>query len=166
MVIAPRLLPGSGPGSTGGGALLAPGVGSPRPGCAGLASKSGWTSWLPQDTTSYPQFKQGQAAAWTELNQQAQADIPAGGTTVRDVWTGAAAPTDGSLSGLQSEVLQVGNWFGADVGDPASVQLVRGSGWEQRLHCGRLEGGGQRDAGRDLRRHKKWSSTSSRSSAR
>ena len=36
-----------------------------------LHGQSGWTSWLPQDTSSYPQLSGGEGAAWNELNSKA-----------------------------------------------------------------------------------------------
>jgi hypothetical protein len=106
------------------GAAPSSGVSS-APGCASLAGKSGWTSWLPQDTSSYPQFNpqsnQGQAAAWTELNSLArQANLigPASTSTVRDVWTGATAPTDDNLTNLNNGVLAFAGCTGLTSANP------------------------------------------------
>jgi hypothetical protein len=117
------------------------GGGSRVPGCGDLQGKSGWTSWLPQDTSSYPQFPStsncptgqvcGQAAAWAELNTQAQVVIPAGGSTLRDAWTGATAPTDDALASVKSEVLQVGGCSGQVSANPlvfSSCTVPAGSG--------------------------------------
>lgn len=79
---------------------------SPVPGCASLQGQSGWTSFLPQDTSSYPQFTGAQAAAWTQLNAMAAADNLIGpNTTVRSVWTGPDAPTDTQLDNLSNGLL-------------------------------------------------------------
>ena len=97
---------------------------TPAPGCAGLNGQSGWTSWLPQGTSSYPQFSQGQAAAWTELNslaRQANPPLigPASTSTVRDVWTGVTAPTDDDLTNLNSGVLGFAGCTGLTSANPA-----------------------------------------------
>jgi hypothetical protein len=84
------------------------GAASPVPGCASLQGRSGWTSWLPQDTSSYPQFTGGQAAAWGKLNSLAASpanNLIAPNTTVRDVWTGSVPPTDGQLANLRNGLL-------------------------------------------------------------
>jgi len=104
-----------------------PGSASPLPassvpGCASLQGKSGWTSWLPQDLSSYPQFTGGQAAAWTELNTLAQSYIPPGGTTVRDVWTGETAPTESNLTGLENGVLAFAGCTGQISANPLSYR--------------------------------------------
>ncbi len=90
---------------------------SPVPGCASLRGKSGWTSWRPQPipqasghpaVPAYPEFAGGQATAWTELNtlaRQAQLISSNPASTIRDVWTGATAPTDNTLSQLRSGLL-------------------------------------------------------------
>ena len=78
------------------------------PACASLQGKSGWTSWLPQDTSSYPPFTGSQAAAWATLNSLAAApanNLIAPNTTVRDVWTGNDPPTDGQLVNLRDGLL-------------------------------------------------------------
>ena len=98
-----------------------PGDDSPVPGCASLGGKSGWTSWLPQDTSSYPQFTGGQAAAWTELNALARnANLigPATTSTVRDAWTGTTAPTDGDLTNLENGVLVFAGCTGETSANP------------------------------------------------
>ena len=91
---------------------------SPVPGCGDLQGKSGWTSWLPQDTSSYPEFTGGQAAAWTELNTLAQGEIPPGGTTVRDVWTGETAPTESDLTNLENGVVAFAGCSGQTSANP------------------------------------------------
>ena len=114
-----------------------PGNDSPVPGCATLGGKSGWTSWLPQDTGSYPQFTGGQAAAWTELNALARnANLigPAATSTVRDAWTGTTAPTDGDLTNLENGAAGVRGLHRRDVGQPAHLQLMRGASGQQRVH--------------------------------
>ena len=91
------------------------------PGCASLQGQSGWTSWLPQNISSFPQFSGGQAAAWTELNTLArQANLigPASTSTVRDAWTGTTAPTDSDLSNLENGVLVFAGCTGETSANP------------------------------------------------
>ncbi|MFZ0040885.1 MAG: hypothetical protein WAK93_06250, partial [Solirubrobacteraceae bacterium] len=68
---------------------------------------SGWTSYLPQDTSSYPQFTGGQAAAFAALTSQAKSHgaIPLSDGSVRDVWTGENAPDTARLDNLESGIL-------------------------------------------------------------
>jgi hypothetical protein len=98
-----------------------PGGDSPVPGCADLQGKTGWTSWLPQDSGSYPQFTGGQAAAWTELNTRARhANLigPAPTSTIRDAWTGPTAPTDGDLTNLENGLLVFAGCTGETSANP------------------------------------------------
>ena len=93
------------------------------PGCARLHGQPGWTSWLPQDTSSYPQFTGGQAAAWTELNSQARdANPPLIGpgtaSTIRDAWTGTAAPTVNDMNNLLNGVLVFAGCTGETSANP------------------------------------------------
>jgi hypothetical protein len=85
-----------------------------------LHGSGGWTSWLPQDTSSYPQFTGGQLIAWSRLNTLAQGQIPPGGTTVRDVWTGATAPTASSLTNLENGILAFAGCTGTPGANPPS----------------------------------------------
>ena len=79
----------------------------------------GWTSFLPQDLSSYPQFSGGQAAAWTELNALARQGNLIGPTgTVRDLWTGATAPTDTDLTNLENGVLVFAGCTGQTSANP------------------------------------------------
>ena len=81
----------------------------------------GWTSFLPQDISSYPQFSGGQAAAWSELNTLARkANLigPNANSTVRDAWTGATAPTDNSLTNLENGVLVFAGCTGQTSANP------------------------------------------------
>ncbi len=92
---------------------------SPVPGCAGLHGQSGWTSFLPQDTSSYPQFTGAQAAAWTQLNAMAASDNLIGpNTTVRTVWTGPDAPTDTQLGNLSNGLLVLARCSGETSANP------------------------------------------------
>jgi hypothetical protein len=75
-----------------------------------LHGQSGWTSWLPQDTSSYPQLSGGEGAAWNELNSKAaQAALIGQGQTVRSIWTGNDAPTAKDLDDLQAGLLVFAN---------------------------------------------------------
>ena len=81
----------------------------------------GWTSFLPQDTSSYPQFTGGQAAAWTTLNTIARKMNligPSSNSTVRDAWTGATAPTDTTLTDLKNGVLVFAGCAGQTSANP------------------------------------------------
>ena len=73
-----------------------------------LHGNSGWTSWLPQDTTSYPAFPLGgQAAAFAALNAQAKQRglIGAADGSIRAAWTGENAPDQQALGNLQAGLL-------------------------------------------------------------
>jgi hypothetical protein len=93
-----------------------------------LHGSGSWTSWVPQDTSSYPQFPStascppgqlcGQAAGWEQLNALAKGQIPPGGTTVRDVWTGASAPTATDLTNLQNAILVFAGCTGQTSANP------------------------------------------------
>jgi hypothetical protein len=93
----------------------------------------GWTSFLPQDISSYPQFAGGQALAWTELNalaRQAKLIGPSPSGTVRDGWTGATAPTDNDLTNLENGVLVFAGCTGQTSANPptySSCALPAGS---------------------------------------
>jgi hypothetical protein len=91
------------------------------PGCASLQGKSGWTSWLPQGTSSYPQFTNGQAAAWTALNKLAHDDnlIAVREATVRDAWTVSNKPAD-QLMTLSSGIVLAAKCSGAKPGTPTT----------------------------------------------
>ena len=71
-----------------------------------LHGNGGWTSWLPQDVSSYPQFSGGQAAALDALNSQAQPLLPNGDNTVRAYLTDENAPSSESLVALESGILK------------------------------------------------------------
>jgi hypothetical protein len=76
----------------------------------------GWTSLTPQDPSSYPQFTGGgEAAAWNELNAQAQVAPPG---TVRDEWTNSPAPSDNQLTNLNNEILQFAGCTGETSANP------------------------------------------------
>jgi len=75
----------------------------------------GWTSLMPQDISSYPQFAGGQAAAWAELNTLAQYG-PSG--TVRDLWTAPTAPRDDDLTDLSNAVLVFAGCSGETSANP------------------------------------------------
>jgi hypothetical protein len=85
-----------------------------------LHGNSGWTSYLPQDTSSYPQFSGGQAAAFAALTSQAKSHgaIPANASSVRDVWTAENAPSDSELSALQQSILGFAGCSGSTDGNP------------------------------------------------
>jgi hypothetical protein len=85
-----------------------------------LRPGSGWTSWLPQDTSSYPQFTGGQAAAFTTLNTQARQAgvIPQGAGSVRDIWTQENAPSADQLNALQQGILRFAGCSGGAGGNP------------------------------------------------
>jgi hypothetical protein len=85
-----------------------------------LHGDSGWTSYLPQDTSSYPQFAGGRAAAFAALNAQAKSHgaIPSSDGSVRDVWTGENAPSRSDLSALQQAILGFAGCSGSPNGSP------------------------------------------------
>ncbi len=67
-----------------------------------LRGNSGWTSWLPQDTSSYPQFSGARAAAFTALTALAKQRglIPGDVSSIRDVWTAENPPPGQTLDDL------------------------------------------------------------------
>jgi hypothetical protein len=79
-----------------------------------LTANSGWTSYLPQDTSSYPQFSGGQAAAFQSLNTLAKQNGAIGrdDNTVRDFWTGQNAPDTDALQTLESRIAQLARCSG------------------------------------------------------
>ncbi len=85
-----------------------------------LHGNSGWTSYLPQDTSSYPQFTGGQAAAFAALTSQAKSHgaIPVGDGSVRDFWTGENAPDTAQLDNLESGILAFAGCSGGVNGGP------------------------------------------------
>jgi hypothetical protein len=98
---------------------------TPVPGCADLQGQSGWASYDPQGTASYPQYAGGEAAAWKELNALAHNPPPPGAplidqddTTVRDVWTAMNPPTDDQLAALSSGVQFLGQCTAQSGTDP------------------------------------------------
>ncbi len=97
-----------------------PGGASRVPGCSSLGGKSGWTGWLPQGTSSYPQFSGGQAAAWAALNTKARADglIGVSDGSVRAIWTGTNAPTQHQLDDLQNGLLAFAGCSGQPSANP------------------------------------------------
>ena len=81
----------------------------------------GWTSFLPQDLSSYPQFTGGQAAAWTELNTLArQANLIGPGTGARSATSGRGRPppTDTDLTNLENGVLVFAGCTGQTSANP------------------------------------------------
>jgi hypothetical protein len=85
----------------------------------------GWESYLPQDTQgSYPQFSGGRAAAFAALTAQAKDHgvIPAGDSSVRDVWTAENAPQSSDLGQLQQGILSLAGCSGLNPGNPPSYK--------------------------------------------
>jgi hypothetical protein len=119
-----------------------------------LHGNSGWTSWLPQDTSSYPQFTGGQANAFTELNSLAKPVLPLGAVTVRDVWTGENAPSPSSLAALRQAILGFAGCAGATNGNPpyaactppAASSGFTGSDWTEVVNQVLTEIGWAQDA--------------------
>ncbi len=85
-----------------------------------LRPNSGWTSWRPQDTSSYPQFTGGQTAAFATLTSQAKSHgvIPSGDASVRDVWTAENAPSTSALAAVRQAILGFAGCSGGINGDP------------------------------------------------
>jgi hypothetical protein len=85
-----------------------------------LHGSGGWTSWLPQDTSSYPQFTGGQAAAFAALTSQAKSHgaIPSSDASVRDAWTAENAPTTPALAAVRQAILGFAGCSGATNGNP------------------------------------------------
>jgi hypothetical protein len=85
-----------------------------------LHGTSGWTSWLPQDASSYPQFSQGQAVAWDALTAQARQHglIGATDSSVRALWTGENAPDQRDLGNLQAGLLLFAGCSGQTSANP------------------------------------------------
>jgi hypothetical protein len=93
------------------------------PGCASLQGKSGWTSFLPQDSASYPRFVGGQAAAFTQLNALAQSKRLVGpNQPIRDTWTSQIPPTDGQLGQLRDGLVLAAGCSGETSANPPTYQ--------------------------------------------
>jgi hypothetical protein len=93
------------------------------PGCDSLQGKTGWTSWAPHGTGSYPQFAGGQAAAFTRLNALAQSKGLVGpNQTVRDAWTSQIPPTDGQLGQLRDGLVLAAGCSGQTSANPPTYQ--------------------------------------------
>ena len=102
--------PVAGPGSP--DAVVARGPFGIRTWFYNLRHSGGWTSWLPQTTSSYPQFSAGQAAAWSEVSSLSGYATRGGPTgTIRDAWI-ATTPTANDLNQLNTKVLNFANCAG------------------------------------------------------
>jgi hypothetical protein len=104
----------------GGDAVIARGPFGIRTWFYDLHGNSGWTSYLPTDTSSYPQFSGGQAAAFGALTSQAKSHgaIPSSDTSVRDVWTGENAASRSALDALRQTILGFAGCSGGTDGNP------------------------------------------------
>ncbi len=81
-----------------------------------------WSSYLPQGSSSYPQFTGGQKAAFDELTTLAKQYnvIRPGQASVRDVWTSQSPPQDSDLTALQTGLLSFAQCSKPNPGNPPS----------------------------------------------